>query len=153
MFERTRLWAFVVFVVIAGVGLSQPLAAQCVPSTNALCLNGNKFQVTANWRTPDGLSGAGHAVPLTADTGYFWFFNPANIEMMVKVIDGCALNQRYWVFAGGLTNIEVTLVVESHLPGQRTGRKTFVNPQNKPFQPIQSTDAFSCGRGVRGSPD
>lgn len=149
MAKKAKFWILGVFVIVAGLGLAQPLAAQCQASETALCLNGNKFRVTATWRTPGGLTGTGHAVALTADTGYFWFFNPKNVEVVVKVIDGCAVNQHRWVFAGGLTNVEVTLLVESRIPGARVQRKTFVNPQNRPFQPIQSTEAFGCERGGR----
>jgi hypothetical protein len=93
------------------------------------------------WTAPaGGGSGAGHAVPLTGDTGYFWFFNAANVEMVVKVLDGCGLNGRYWVFAGGLTNVRVVTTVTD----TRTGAvKTYTNPQGTPFQPLQDTAAFA----------
>jgi hypothetical protein len=39
-----------------------------------------------------GTSGTGVAVPLTGNTGYFWFFNSSNVELMVKVLDGDAVN-------------------------------------------------------------
>jgi hypothetical protein len=35
----------------------------------------------------------------TTDTGAFWFFAAANVELIVKVLDGCALNGAHWVFA------------------------------------------------------
>lgn len=47
---------------------------------------------------PQGLSGFGRPVPLTADTGYFWFFNPANVESIVKVLDGRPVNGKFWAF-------------------------------------------------------
>ena len=47
-------------------------------------------------------SGTGTAVPLTSDTGYFWFFGSSNVEAVIKVLNACSLNQRFWVFAGGL---------------------------------------------------
>ena len=28
-------------------------------------------------------------VPLTSDSGYFWFFDADNIELVVKVLDAC----------------------------------------------------------------
>jgi hypothetical protein len=62
-----------------------PLAAapSCQPSETALCLGNGRFRVEASWRLPiPGGSGVGHAVSLTGDTGYFWFFNAANVEMV-----------------------------------------------------------------------
>jgi YVTN family beta-propeller protein len=114
----------------------------CSASASRLCLRDNRFAVTADWRTSQGLSGAGQALPLTAETGLFWFFASSNLEMVVKVLDGCAVNGRYWVFAGGLTNVGVTLRVEDTKTGQT---RTYTNPLGTPFRPIQDTGAFaSC---------
>lgn len=115
------------------------IKAACVPNSTALCLKNDRFKVTARWRTPDGQSGAGQAVRLSPDTGYFWFFNAANVEFVLKVIDGCSFSRRFWVFAGGLTNLQVDITVEDTATGVR---KTYRNAQNTAFQPIQDTDAF-----------
>jgi hypothetical protein len=56
----------------------------------AVCFNQSRFSVTAQWKTPDGRSGAGNVVRLTDDSGYFWFFDPTNVEAVFKVINGCA---------------------------------------------------------------
>ncbi|MEO6195579.1 MAG: hypothetical protein ABIS20_21365, partial [Thermoanaerobaculia bacterium] len=113
----------------------------CQPDATTLCLNNNRFEVKATWATTTS-SGVGQARPLTADTGYFWFFDPANVEAVVKVIDGCGVNQSFWTFAGGLTNVQAVLTVRDTLTG---GVKTYTNPQGRAFQPIQDVDAFpSC---------
>ena len=52
---------------------------------------------SSQWESAED-AGAGAAVPLTNDTGYSWFFNEDNVEVVVKVLDGCDFNQRYWVF-------------------------------------------------------
>ncbi|HKV08389.1 MAG TPA: hypothetical protein VJ725_09640 [Thermoanaerobaculia bacterium] len=129
------------------------LWAQCQPGATNLCLNNNNFRVSATWKTPDGASGKGQAVSLTSDTGYFWFFSPDNVETVVKVLDGCGLNNRFWVFAAGLTNVEVTLTVEHVVPGRRTATKTYRNPQGTSFAPIQDTSAFTgCSTGRSEAP-
>ncbi|HEX2252994.1 MAG TPA: hypothetical protein VHQ65_06985 [Thermoanaerobaculia bacterium] len=113
--------------------------AACPPG--ALCLGaGGRFEVTVTWETPSGDSGVGHPVPLTDDSGSFWFFNPNNLEMIVKVLDGCPVNNRFWVFAGGLTNVEVVLTVVDTEAGVT---KVYTNPVTTPFQPIQDTNAFA----------
>ena len=76
---------------------------------------------------------------LTNDTGYFWFFNSANVEMVLKVLNGCGVNNNFWVYAGGLTNVKVTMTVTDTSNGTV---KTYNNPQSTPFQPIQDTGAF-----------
>ncbi|MEO8349058.1 MAG: PPC domain-containing protein [Acidobacteriota bacterium] len=112
----------------------------CVANATTLCLNNNRFRVTATFATNAGQSGNGMAVPETSDTGMFWFFSANNIEMILKVVNGCALNSRYWVFAGGLTNVAVTITVTDTLNGTT---RTYSNPQNTAFAPIQDTSAFA----------
>jgi YVTN family beta-propeller protein len=114
----------------------------CSAGASRLCLRGDRFAVTADWRTSQGLTGTGQALPLTAETGLFWFFASSNIEMVVKVLDGCAVNGHFWVFAGGLTNVGVTLRIADTRTGQT---RTYSNPLGTAFQPIQDTGAFaSC---------
>ncbi len=112
----------------------------CVASEKTLCLSNHRFKVETIWATSDKID-VGQAISRTADTGEFWFFSPTNIEMLVKVLDGCSLNGHFWVFAGGLTNVDVALIV-TDTRSQVT--KFYRNPQGTPFQPIQDTSAFPC---------
>ncbi len=116
-----------------------PLTCESDPTT--MCLNAGRFRVTADWRTPDGATGQGHAIPLTADTGYFWFFNPDNVEIVIKVLNACVDPfNAHWVFSAGLTNVEVTLRV---VDTQTGSVKTYFNPLNTPYPPVQDTSAFA----------
>lgn len=119
---------------------SSPASSSCAPSATTLCLSSNRFAISTTWRTSDGNSGNGTAVALSGDTGYFWFFNSSNVEMVLKVLNGCGLNSNYWVFAGGLTNVSVTMTVIDTKTGVV---RTYTNPQGAAFQPIQDTGAFS----------
>ena len=76
---------------------------------DVLCLG--RFQVEVEWEDGDGRTGRGRSERLTARSGDFWFFEPANIELVVKVLDGCSINGHYWVFAVGLTDVAVTMTV------------------------------------------
>jgi lysyl endopeptidase len=112
--------------------------ATCTDSPTAMCLNNNRFKVEATYQA-GSTSGQAQVVKLTSDTGYLWFFSSTNIEVVVKVLDACGING-YWVFAGGLTNVRVTLTVTD----TKTGAvKTYVNPSDTAFQPIQDTSAFA----------
>ena len=111
-------------------------------SPEPLRLNGERFDVRATFRLSGGEVGHGQPVALTEDTGYFWFFTPDNVEVVVKVLDGCGFNNRFWVFAGGLTNVEVELTVTDTTTGHS---EHYTNPPSTPFQPIQdTTTGFSC---------
>ncbi len=120
--------------------VSRAAAGACTPSATRLCLRSGRFAITVDWTRPDGIAGDGRGIPLTSDTGYFWFFNPANVEMLIKVLNGCPVNNRYWVFAGGLTNVRAEITVTDTSTG---AQKTYVNPVQTPFQPILDTGAFA----------
>ena len=119
--------------------LSLTASAGTTPCAQGLCLNGGRFQVTATWRKSDGTTGSGTPSLLTGDTGYFWFFGSDNIELVVKVLDGRGVNGHFWVFASGLTNVQVDLSV---LDTSTHAVKTYQNPLGTAFQPIQDTSAF-----------
>ena len=89
----------------------------------------------------DGGHGQGRGVALTSDSGYFWFFDPANVEIVVKVLDGCFSGGSYWFFAGGLTDVEVTITATDTETGIT---KTYINPLKTPFAPIQDTAFSTC---------
>lgn len=75
-------------------------------------LRNGRFRISATWRNFQGQTGNGTFVPLgSEETGVIWFFSPANFELMLKVIDGCGLNNRYWVFFAALTNVEFRVTV------------------------------------------
>jgi hypothetical protein len=110
------------------------------PPPEPLVLGAGRFEVTAVWTTPGGSSAYGKPVPLTADTGWFWFFRDTNVEVVVKVLDACAISGRYWVFAGGLTDVGVELVVRDTEAGVETRYET---APGEPFPPIQDTAALA----------
>jgi len=110
----------------------------CQPDARTLCLNQGRFEVTASFSTGT-MGGDAQVVGLTDDTGYLWFFSSDNVEIVVKVLDGCGVNGHYWVFAGGLTNLSVCLRVTD---SQNAGFTLYCNRPNTPFQPVQDTSAF-----------
>ncbi len=115
-------------------------AAGCADDA-VLCVG--SFEVEVEWTAADGRTGRGVAERLTAETGDFWFFHPANIEMVIKVLDGCRINGHYWVFAAGLTDVQVTTTVRDLRSGLEM---SWTNPQGTLFEPIADSEAFAtCG--------
>jgi len=80
-------------------------------TASPLHLGGGRFRVDAGWADYAGNSGVAHGLPLTDDTGYFWFFSPDNVEVTIKIIDGCGANGHWWIYASGLTDVAVALAV------------------------------------------
>ena len=118
----------------------EPSPARCLPDDHTLCL-ADRFRVMVSWRDSRSELSAGHAVHLTRDTGAFWFFAPSNLELLVKVLDACAPPwERYWIFAGGLTNLDVTLRVDDLVAGES---REYHNPFGSAFQAIQDTRGFA----------
>jgi PKD repeat protein len=118
-----------------------PQQGACHSDAQTLCVQANRFSVTASYRTATNATGSGAAIRLTDDSGYFYFFDANNVEVVTKVLNGCfAPFNSYWVFAAGLTNVEVTLTVTDTSNGTV---KTYRNPLGTPFQPIQDTSAFA----------
>jgi hypothetical protein len=122
------------------IGPTTPVVpTPCVPGPATLCLNGGRFKVEGTFDTGTQ-NGQAQAVKLTDETGYFWFFSNTNVEMVIKVLNACTLNQRFWVFAGGLTNVHTTITVTDSNNGVV---KVYSNPQGAAFQPVQDTSAFA----------
>ena len=112
----------------------------CVPGGTAHCLQGSRYDVQATWQTSED-SGSAKVIPRTADTGMFWFFNRSNIELVVKVLDGCAENGHRWVLMGGLTDVGVEITVADSETGET---KMYRSPGGSPFQTMFDVTAFSC---------
>ncbi|HEX4952390.1 MAG TPA: hypothetical protein VF017_03210 [Thermoanaerobaculia bacterium] len=138
-------------VTMKGIGLRYRIAENdappppppsCVPDSHSLCLNNGRFRVEATYHTAS-TSGAAQAVTLTDDTGYLWFFDADNVEAVVKVLNACGLNSRYWVFVAGLTDQGVDIVVTDTL--QPDNVKLYSNPLGQTFVTITDTEGLdSC---------
>ena len=71
----------------------------------------------------------------------FWFFDDQNYELLVKTLDGCAINGHFWVFAAATTNVEYALTVID----SETGRgKTYFSPLHLRSRAIADAQAFPC---------
>ena len=112
--------------------------APCVASATRLCVNGNRFAVEVSWKDFSGNTGTGKAVALTGDTGYFWFFDAANVELVLKVLDGRPVNNKFWVFYGALSSVEYTVTVTDTETG---AIKTYQNPSGR-LGSVADTAAF-----------
>lgn len=105
----------------------------CGLTETQLCFK-DQFGVTVSWRNPrNGQEGVGRSIPLTDDTGAFWFFNEDNAELMIKVLDGRAINGHWWVFYAGLSDVEYTITV-THPFGEP------VTYSNEPFELRSNAD-------------
>ncbi len=116
----------------------------CAADANTLCLGtGGRFKVTANWVQGGGPQGLGSAIPLAANpsSGLFYFFDPSNIEMLIKVLNACTPPfDDYWVFFAATTNVQFTVTVVDTTSNET---RVYFNPLNQAAVPIQDTSAFA----------
>ncbi|MCP3997986.1 MAG: hypothetical protein GY722_23445, partial [bacterium] len=111
-----------------------------IGSEQAILLNRDRFLVSIDWTTPDS-SGPGIPVEFrTGDSGLFYFFSPNNLEILVKVLDGCVFNGRYWVFFAATTDVEFTLTVFDSI---NDVTRTYYNPPGNPADAVTDTAAFA----------
>ena len=82
---------------------------------------------------------------LTPESGTFWFFTAANVELILKVVDACSHPdfQDFWVYASGLTDVAVRLTVIDTWTGESWERETALG---EPFPSVLDSQAFhTCG--------
>lgn len=103
--------------------VSPAAAGACTAGATDLCLAGSRFQASVSFQG-GSLAGSGMAVPLTDDTGSFWFLAPDNYELTVKILDGTVVNGHFWVFYGAMTDFAFTLTVTDTTDGKV---KTYTN--------------------------
>jgi hypothetical protein len=113
--------------------------AACDPSSSTLCLAQGRFQVSIDWRSPQGNVGRGTVEPVSDRSGLVWFFNQTNVEMLVKVIDACRDFGSYWVFFAATTNVDFTMTVTDTATGIV---KQYANPMGQAAAPVQDTFTF-----------
>lgn len=81
----------------------------CRPDSFSLCLLKKRFKVQVSWTNQfNGSSGGGLAVPATDSTGFFYFTDRSNYELIVKILDFGTVVK---VFYGELTNLTFTVTI------------------------------------------
>ncbi|MGE5233642.1 MAG: fibronectin type III domain-containing protein [Acidobacteriota bacterium] len=113
----------------------------CVASGQNACLASSRFKVYLSWVYPSSQTGSGQLAPLSsANAAVFYFDNPDDWQLLIKAIDGCALNNHYWVFWAATTNVQLTITV---VDTQTGAVHVYFNPQGTAAPPVQDTSAFA----------
>ncbi len=111
----------------------------CTADATTVCLDGGRFKVQAKWKE-GSQSGAAQVVAQTENSGIFYFSDPSNVELTVKILNTCNANGHFSFFASGLTNVEVLITVTDTHAGRV---RQYFNPQGRAFAPVQDTSAFA----------
>lgn len=101
-------------------GATDSPAAPCDEARKALCLQGGRFEATVDG-APSG----------------------EDLPLLVKVRDGCAVNDHFWLDFAAVTDAELTVKVRD----TRTGRTwVYFNPAGQTPAPVRDVDAFATCR-------
>jgi hypothetical protein len=84
--------------------------------------------------------------PPSRDSALFYFFSPANWEVMVKVLDGCTINQHYWVYGAASTDVGYTVEVRDTAGAGRL--RSYRHAAGTPAPAITDGLAFPCAAAV-----
>ena len=125
--------------------LADPPAAgeltDCEPGGNVVTLSGG-YDVRMCYETPSGarLDASNYHLESTA-SGLLHFFDRDNVEVLVKVLDGCAINGHKWVFIAPVTTLAYNLEIVERITGRRFARS---NPGGVTAQTVSDTMALPC---------
>ena len=121
----------------------------CAETEDSDCMADGRFTVRASYRHP-GAAGSERArirdVYLGDTATLFYFFSADNPELLVKVLDGCALNGHYWVFGSAATDREYEVTIADAVGG---GSRSYVRDASDPL--ISDIEAFRCEAGSMAS--
>lgn len=103
--------------------------------SEALCLD-DRFQIGIVDQ-----NGGPASVMVSGDNGgRFYFFGAHDANILVSVLNGCALNSNFWVFAAANTDVAFDLTVTDTTTG---ASQTFSNPLDPTPEAILDTSAFA----------
>ncbi|MEM9292235.1 MAG: LamG domain-containing protein [Acidobacteriota bacterium] len=122
-------------------GLTFPVAFGCDGNTaTSLCLD-DRFIISGSWRFPDDSTGPLQVASCgNDDSGLFYYTNPNNWEILVKMLNACGINNHYWVFAASTTNVFYRMEVFDVVAGVN---KIYFNYPGPPAPAITDTGAFA----------
>jgi hypothetical protein len=118
-----------------------PAGGTCVSGTDVLCLHDGRFAVEAEWWSDSRETGAAVAVPeQTGDSGLFRFFDRSNWEILIKLLDGCRVNDHFWVYGASTTDVGYSIRVTDTATGEI---KEYRNEAGRPAPAISDNRAFA----------
>lgn len=130
--------------------------SSCIAGASTACLQSDRFQVEVAYDTngsafvaPEAGTPTGSA-QIVAQGGFptdsaapFSFYDADQIDLIVRVVNGCAINDRFWVFTSAATDAGATVTVTDTATGEVV---QYANPAGQAFAPVFDTEAFqTCG--------
>jgi plastocyanin len=117
-------------------GATDGATAPC-DDTNALCLDGGRFEATVEWQHPSGRM----MLPEAPRSGLFSSSRSSDPQLLLNMLDGCNVNGHHWLYFATVADVELTVKVRD----TQTGRTwVWFNPAGSVPAPVRDVEAFSC---------
>lgn len=85
-----------------------------------------------------------------AEPDTFHLFDEENQPLAIEIIDGCAINDHYWIFAAGLSGIPIQISVRDQLSGEESRQYLPAYELGKPVDAVFDPAALPiCNDDVR----
>ncbi len=99
----------------------------CGGGAGALCLNAGRFRAEVSWRLSSGSARHSYFGPSHGRRRLLSGSSARTTSrLLIKVVDGRAANGKFWVFAGGLSDVEYTITVTD---AQTGAVRTYTNAE------------------------
>lgn len=121
--------------------LNAPVGGTCTANSTTHCFASGRYQVTAKYSDHSGGGGDAKTVSgAAASSGLFWFFSSDNWELLVKVVDGCPVNNYKWVFSAATTDVHYQLIATDLTTG---ATRRYFNYEFVAAPAVTNTTAFA----------
>ncbi len=135
---RRRIDAVQAYQALAGSG-----GGPCVPSSTTACVLAGRFKIEVQWTDFSAVTrNAFVASAGTSDTALFYWTNPNNWELLIKGINACSFNNKFWIYFAAATNVGYRVTVTDTVAGGAP--KVYTNPVGTLAQATNDINAFNC---------
>lgn len=126
-----------------GIRVEAEASSACIPGPNTACLLSGRFKVEIEWTDFSAVTRDAYVASAgTSDSALFYWTNPNNWEVLIKAINACSLNNRYWIYFAAATNVGYRVTVTDTLIGGSP--KVYTNPVGNLAQATNDINAFNC---------
>ena len=114
-----------------------------MPGPDTACLLGSRLKVEVQWTDFSSVTRNAHVASAgTSDTALFYWTNPNNWELLIKGINACTLNNKFWIYFAAATNVGYRVTVTDTQAGGSP--KVYTNALGNLAQATNDINAFSC---------
>ncbi len=123
--------------------LSPAGGSPCVAGPTTACLLSGRFKVEVEWTDFSAVTrDAFVASAGTSDTALFYWTNPNNWELLIKGVNACSFNNKFWIYFAAATNVGYRVTVTDTVAGGAP--KVYTNAVGNLAQATNDISAFNC---------